>query len=312
VGRGILSAALLAGLTALAIAAAATGASPAQPHVTVLGDSVLTAVQWNEAPLATLQKGFDMYVDVGVCRTVAGISCPYEGGRVPTLMDVIAGMGIRLGPLVLVEVGYNDDPAVFEREVDDAVEAMIAVGVRRILWVNVPATNEHWQTMDDALDAVASRYGQMTIVDWNETSRNQWHWFQGDGVHLLYPGAIALATLLNQALVQATAPPPPPVPLRPHGAALPSALVGRRYTTHLDIESGTAPYRWRSLSGPLPRGLHLLASGTISGVPRRAVRMPLVFQVTDAAGAVATIRETMVVRQPAPAAHAGNAAGAHR
>ena len=312
-GRGILSATVLAGMAALALAAAAaTGAAPAQPHVTVLGDSVLTAVQWNDAPLATLQKGFDMYMDVGVCRTVAGISCPYEGGRVPTLMDVIAGMGNRLGPLVLVEVGYNDDPAVFEGEVDDAVEAMLAVGVRRILWVNVPATNDHWQRMDDELDAVASRYGQMTIVDWNDTSHNQWHWFQGDAVHLLYPGAMALAALLNQALVAATAPPPPPpVPLRPNRAPLPAARVGSPYATHLAIESGTAPYRWRSLSA-LPRGLHLLANGTISGVPRRAVRMRLVFQVTDAAGAVATVRETMVVRQPARPAHAGNAAGAHR
>src|SRR6476620_5827281 len=228
-------------MAALALAAAAaTGAAPAQPHVTVLGDSVLTAVQWNDAPLATLQKGFDMYLDVGVCRTVAGISCTYE-------------------------------PAVFEGEVDDAVKAMLAVGVRRILWVNVPATNDHWQRMDDELDAVASRYGQLTIVDWNDTSHNKWHWFQGDAVHLLYPGAMALAALLNPALVEATAPPPPPpVPLRPNREPLPAARVGSPYATHLAIESGTAPYRWRSLSGALPRGLHLLANGPISGVPRRA------------------------------------------
>jgi len=306
----MVSAVVTAGLAVLALAAAATGST--QPHVTVIGDSVLTAVQWNEGPLATLQNGFDMYMDIGVCRTVAGVSCPYEGGRVPTLMDVIAGMGNRLGPLVLVEVGYNDDPAVFGNEVDAAMQAMLAVGVRRVLWVNVPATSQHWQTMDDALAAVAGRYGQLTIVDWNTAAHNQWTWFHGDAIHLLYPGAMGLASLLNQALVRATAPPPPQVPLRPRRTPLPPALVGRPYATHLRIESGTAPFRWRSLAGALPRGLHLLANGTISGVPRRAVRMPLVFQVTDAAGAVATVRETMLVRARAHAARAGSAAGAHR
>ena len=109
---------LIMGVAALAFGATA---APAPPHVTVIGDSVLTAVEWNEAPLALLQKGLDAYMDIGVCRTVTGVSCPYEGGRVPTLMDVIAGMGVRLGPTVLVEVGSNDDPSTIGRDVDAAV-----------------------------------------------------------------------------------------------------------------------------------------------------------------------------------------------
>jgi Putative Ig domain len=279
----------------MGVAALALGASaaPAPPHVTVIGDSVLTAVEWNDAPLAALQKGLDVYMDIGVCRTVAGVSCPYEGGRVPTLLDVIAGMGVRLGPTVLVEVGYNDDPATFGKNVDAAVQAMLRVGVQRILWVNMPASSQHWVDLDNALDTVAKHYGQMTIVDWDHFSHEHWSWFQGDGIHLVYPGAVAMAGLLNQALVQATA--PPPAPLRPVATQLPPAVVGKQYSTHLAAESGTAPYRWRSTSGALPRGLHLLADGTITGVPRRVARARLVLQVTDARGSVATVRETLVV-----------------
>lgn len=287
--RGAVTAVLIMGVAALAFGATA---APAPPHVTVIGDSVLTAVEWNEAPLALLQKGLDAYMDIGVCRTVTGVSCPYEGGRVPTLMDVIAGMGVRLGPTVLVEVGYNDDPSTFARDVDAAVQAMLRVGVQRILWVNMPSSNRHWVDMDNALDTVAEHYGQVTIVDWDHYSHEHWSWFQGDGIHLVYPGALALAGLLNQALAQATS---PPAPLRPVEAQLPPAVVGKQYSTHLAAESGTAPYRWRSTSGALPRGLHLLADGTISGIPRRIARTRLVFQVTDARGAVATVRETLVV-----------------
>src|SRR3954447_16002421 len=108
---------LAAGLLVGAALAATARAAPAPPTLTILGDSVLTAVEWNDAPLATLQHGFDMYMDIGVCRTISGISCPYEGGRVPTLMDVINGLGIRLGPTVLVEVGYNDEPQKLQGEV---------------------------------------------------------------------------------------------------------------------------------------------------------------------------------------------------
>jgi hypothetical protein len=296
---------LFAGVAALTLTA---GASSNAPHVTVIGDSVLTAVEWNDAPLASLQKGFDVYLDIGVCRTVAGVSCPFEGKRVPTLMDVIAGMGIRLGPTVLIEVGYNDEPRTFGQDAEQAVQAMLAVGVQRILWVNFPVTSQHWVDMNDALDAVAARHREVTVVDWNGTSHEQWSWFQGDAIHLVYPGAVALADLLNQSLVAAFTPPPPPPPppppLKPLAAPLPAALVGRAYSTHLVVESGTAPYRWRSLSGPLPRGLRLLADGTITGVPRRSCRVPLTFQVTDARGAVATVRETMIVLANAAAATA--------
>jgi hypothetical protein len=267
-------------------------AAPAAPHVTVIGDSVLTAVQWNVAPLATLQQGFAMELDIGVCRRIVVASCPFEGGRVPTVMDAIAATGVRLGPTVLVEVGYNDDARTFEHEVEGAVQAMLRFGVQRILWVNFPAANPEWVEMNAALEAVAARHHELTVVDWNGPSHEHWSWFQGDGIHLLYPGAMALASILNQALVQATA-----VPALPRVLAdtLPPAVVGQSYTAHLVADRGTAPYRWRSASGPLPRGLRLLADGTITGVPARPGRAVVVFQVTDARGEVATVRATLVV-----------------
>src|SRR3954447_9253825 len=286
------------------VGASARGAT-APPKLTILGDSVLTAVEWNEAPLATLQHGFDTYMDIAVCRRIAAPSCPYEGGRVPTLMDVINAMGVRLGPTVLVEVGYNDELATFSQDVDASVQAMLHADVQHILWANFPATSDHWVDLDHVLEEVASHYGQMTIVDWSGFSRGQGSWFQNDGIHLLYPGALGMAGLFNQAVTDVLTPPVPP---RPLPAPLPTALVGRPYTAHLAADSGTAPYRWRSLAGPLPRGLRLLADGTISGVPRRAVRRPLVLQVTDARGLVATEPETLVVL---PGPHAAGAA-AHR
>src|SRR5215510_12446703 len=116
--------ALVVTLLVAGLAATGRAASDPPPRLTILADSVLTAVEWNDAPLATLEKGFDVYTDIGVCRRIAAPSCPYEGGRVPTLMDVINAMGVRLGPTVLVEIGYNDDLSTFSQDVDGAVQAM--------------------------------------------------------------------------------------------------------------------------------------------------------------------------------------------
>ena len=52
------------------LAVVAPSAAADAPRVTVIGDSVLTAVEWNATPRAILQQGLDVQWDVGVCRTL--------------------------------------------------------------------------------------------------------------------------------------------------------------------------------------------------------------------------------------------------
>src|SRR5262245_52915563 len=108
----------LAGL-ALVVAVWSSAGATAQtsPELTVIGDSVLTAVIWNQAPLSILENGFDVNMQVGVCRTLAGRSCPFDGTRVPTVLDLVHTLGSQLGPNVVVEVGYNDPPDTFAQSV---------------------------------------------------------------------------------------------------------------------------------------------------------------------------------------------------
>src|SRR5882757_10791816 len=96
-----------------ALAMIGTSAASDPPRVTVIGDSVLTAVAWNATPLSILEQGLDVQLEIGVCRTLEGVSCPYEGGNVPTLLDVIHTLGPQLGATVVVEVGYNDPATEF-------------------------------------------------------------------------------------------------------------------------------------------------------------------------------------------------------
>ena len=155
------AAAVVAGLALLGSSAAA-----AQPRVTVIGDSVLTAVEWNATPLALFERGLDLQMDIGVCRTLEGVSCPFEGHTVPTLLDVVNSLGPRLGRTVLIEAGYNEPPAEFAQHVEDSVHALLAAGVTRILWVNLREWQQQYVGMNQTLDAAAARHPELTILDW--------------------------------------------------------------------------------------------------------------------------------------------------
>jgi hypothetical protein len=174
------AAAVVAGLALLGSSAAA-----AQPRVTVIGDSVLTAVEWNATPLALFERGLDLQMDIGVCRTLEGVSCPFEGHTVPTLLDVVNSLGPRLGRTVLIEAGYNEPPAEFAQHVEDSVDALLAAGVTRILWVNLREWQQQYVGMNQTLDAAAARHPELTILDWERTSHDHYSWFQGDGIHLV-------------------------------------------------------------------------------------------------------------------------------
>jgi len=71
--------------------------------------------------------------------------------------------------------------------------------------------------------------------------------------------------------------------------SLPNARVSVGYRTTLKATGGTAPLRWRIVSGTLPHGLLFLESaGVIVGVPEQAANTTLTVAVTDAGGATAS------------------------
>jgi len=267
---------------AIAGASSARATAAAQPgRITVITDSVMTAVLWNATPLATLENGFsDVDMEVGICRTLTGESCAFDDERVPTLVDLVQSLGSQIGDTVVVEVGYNDPLATFPSSFKQAVQTLLAAGVKRILWVNYHVWDPQFATMDTMLAQLARAYPQVSIVDWETDSAAQYHWFQGDGVHLVYDGAMALATLVNVALKETV------TPLTVQAGSVQHARVGQPFSLPLDATGGVAPYQWQVTVRALPRGLHLLADGLLEGVPKTQGRAVVHLLVTDSAGRV--------------------------
>ena len=64
--------------------------------------------------------------------------------------------------------------------------------------------------------------------------------------------------------------------------ALKQGEVGRLYRTRLASTGGLPVRRWKVLTGPLPKGVHLNPTlGTLLGTPTKAGSYRVTFQVTD-------------------------------
>jgi hypothetical protein len=271
--------AVAAVVAALGVAAARPSAAQG-PRVTVIGDSVASALQYDSGAVAVLSEGVDLNLQLAPCRRLEGESCPVDGVRPPNAIELIHSLGSGLGQTVIVAVGYNDYQDEYAAEIEDALAALKAEGVQHVLWATLRATDHSYLTMNDDIRAAAAKHPEMTVADWNLYSRSHPDWFVGDGPHLYGYGAHAMATLFHKALVQVGVAPPPVLIAT---AKLPEARRGKPYAARLAVRGGRPPYRWAT-AAPLPRGL-ILTGGRLVGIPGVAPGLyRLHLSVVDSAG----------------------------
>lgn len=192
-------------LFALALAASpASASSAAKPHVTVIGDSVMASFEYVPSARRALARGLDLRSDTAVCRRLVAASCPFQGSTAPTALEVVTASGRELGPVVVINVGYNDWVAVYD--VDRVMRALRAAGVARAIWVTLreASANATLYAQSNARIRNAARRWRKSLVvaDWNAYSRGK-PWFRKDGLHLSVAGAHGLARLLRPLIVDA-------------------------------------------------------------------------------------------------------------
>jgi len=315
--RRRLSAVALAVMVAALISAGllpgvARGTSPA-PRVSVISDSILTAVTWsNEPAQAVLRSGLDMQIDAGVCRRLNGESCEFEGSRVPTTLSVINSWSSQLGSIVVIVDGYNDIPGNFAGDVELTLNTRRAHSVQHVLWVNLHEVRPEYAAKNTVLRAATRGHPELRLLDWNGFSSAHQDWYQTDSIHLMPAGGVAIATWIRQAVADSLSPssasPPASPPARPATLAVPThqrmlGRVGVRFDRKLRAGTGSAPLRWRTRTASLRRAsLHLSAGGELTGTPSHAGTFALPLEVSDATGATAHVTVSLTVRPTA--AHA--------
>jgi hypothetical protein len=193
-GKRVALTAVTAAALALACIASASAEPAVKPRVTVIGDSVMASFDYVPAARRLLGKGVDLHSDSVVCRRLVAKSCAFKGSTPATALDLIASTGSRLGPVVVINVGYNDWTAVYD--VDRVMQALRVAGVRKVIWVTLRATTSNYAGSNARIRTAARRWKSLVVADWSAYSRGK-PWFREDGLHLTSSGALGLARLLR-------------------------------------------------------------------------------------------------------------------
>jgi hypothetical protein len=303
--RRVLARALGVGLGVVLALVGAGSARPATridaaapPHVTFFGDSVAQAIIDNPKAKQAAAVGFDVDWEVAPCRRIEQLSCPYNGTRPPTMLDIVNAQGTAVGANVVVALGYNDYIDQYASNIEDAVSLLEHFGVKHIFWLTLHIGHADYATANNDILVAAARHKSIIPVDWNTYSQGHPEWFQGDGIHLDFDGAVAMATFIRTSLARVLLAPPAKSKgaLRVLTTRLPDAHLGKRYGVRLNASGGRKPYIW-TLPRRLPRGLALRPLGWIGGVPKaHSGTYAIVLRVRDAAGAAVTRRYTLRIR----------------
>ena len=169
-----------------------------------VGDSVGNGVTASNGALVRVTDGTftSQTIDAFDSRCTTKDVCPGTSG-------VEAANALPPGlDLVVVELGYNDNSATFASDIDAMMAALIARGTRQVAWVNLADIRQSngsstYGPSNAALSAAQSRWGNMTVLDWNAASNTpeRSRWFS-DGVHLTTTGSAQFALWLRDRLLE--------------------------------------------------------------------------------------------------------------
>jgi lysophospholipase L1-like esterase len=174
-----------------------------KPRVTFIGDSVAASLLYVDDATRRLRKGFDLHLELKVCRRLVATSCTYQGETPATALQVIESSGSALGDAVVIMVGYNDSASTYRSGLDQVMRALVRAGVDGVVWVTLGESRDNYRLINGVIRKAASRYARLTVADWASLSNGK-DWFGSDGLHLEPDGAVALARLIRSKLLAVT------------------------------------------------------------------------------------------------------------
>jgi hypothetical protein len=277
--RALLAATALALLVGCGTSSAAVTAAP---RVTLVADSVGGVLFWQRDARDDLGRGIDLRIEIRTCRRLVTDGCLYSGERPPSALAAIRGLGPALGRVVVLDVGYNDAPDGFDAGIDRVMNALVAAGVDRVVWLTLRERRASWAEINERIREARKRWPQLQVGDWELESRDHDAWFT-DGIHMNWDGGAAFSRFLRPLVVAACgAECSERGSMLTVGGPLLPARAGKRYLERFRAHGGTPPYRL-SVKG-LPAPLRMRLDGTILGKPKTPGAYTLDVEVVDAAG----------------------------
>jgi hypothetical protein len=180
-------------------ASGAVAAKQPQQHVTIFSDSVGAALDWDSTAKRIVEHGNRVLFELHPCGRLVQVGC--ISPPPPSVLGTVRTLGRRIGPNVVVFVGYNDSPLIYRNGIPVVLKAMRKRGVRHVIWLTLRAVNKQYAGDNEAIYAAERKWRPlMTVLDWNHYSAPHTSWYAADRIHMSGTGAIAFATYLHRSL----------------------------------------------------------------------------------------------------------------
>ncbi len=166
--------------------------------MTIFGDSVASALNWDPTAREEVEKGDRVTFELQPCGRLTTPGC--ISPPPPSVLKEVWTLGRKIGPTVVVLVGYNDDPHVYAAGIDKVLRAMHSRGVKQALWLTLRPVSEQYRTTNSVIRLASHRFPWMTVVNWGAYSRPHPQWFGSDGVHFTAAGAVQFGIYLHRTL----------------------------------------------------------------------------------------------------------------
>ena len=183
----------------------ATDAPLGQAKVLIIGDSVFDAFDHVASARELLDSQQKTIFAVQGCQKLVEPGC-FKWVKLSALDQLKKNAG-RFSDVVVIGTGYNDRIGTPFR---DAVLAITQEATRQgvdVIWITyrqVRHVRGKATTMNKQLSKLDQKIENLHIADWNSFSegKEKSGWFRRDRIHLVTPGALGLAQLLNKAVAE--------------------------------------------------------------------------------------------------------------
>lgn len=193
---------LLGGFAAAAClfsASAVANRRPPLQHVTIFGDSSAAALNWDASAREEITKANRVTFELQPCGRLSTPGC--ISPPPPSVLTEVRTLGRRIGPTVVILVGYNDDPHVYASGIGHVLRAMHKRGVKRVLWLTLRTAShpDQYGVTNSVIRGAGHRYPYMTVVNWGAYSGPHPEWFT-DGIHFTGSGAVQFGIYIHRTL----------------------------------------------------------------------------------------------------------------
>jgi len=188
------------------------GTDPTAKHVSLIGDSTLAGVRWNNT-WGTI-GAYNYVFDAESCRRTIGASCKGREGFAPDNdIETMQRLSGQLGSVLVIMGGYDDGGPTFSAGVDAVIAQARSEGVMRVMWLTMrnadvtyvgPTFASDANTYKDnnkILLAKAQQYPDILVLaDWATYSATRTDWVATDGIHLTPAGSTAVIDFIKDNL----------------------------------------------------------------------------------------------------------------